>query len=397
MPIAIVSGALANKPGNGGEAWVRLAWALGLRRLGFDVHLVEVLGADACADESGARCRFEESTARATFESVISEFGLERRATLFGEDGEVLSGAEEADPADLLAEADVLFDLSGHLGDRLDAPTAARRVYVDLDPAFTQAWHVDRSLSFTLAGYDHHVTVGTNVGRPGVPIPSGGVSWIPTLPPVLIDHWPATPVPPAPVRLTTVSTWRAAHGAVALDGRPTNLKHHEFRRFLGLPDLVEEARFELALTIHPADGGDLAALRDHGWEVTPAAAVAATPAAYREYVVASTGEFSVAHGAYVSSGSGWFSDRTAAYLASGRPAIVQDTGLRGLPLGDGLLTFSTLEEAATGARRIAAEPQAHGQAARQLAVEQLDSDLVLGRLLERIGTGKRPARRSTVG
>ena len=30
----VVAGALAAKPGNGGEAWVRLSWVLGLRRLG---------------------------------------------------------------------------------------------------------------------------------------------------------------------------------------------------------------------------------------------------------------------------------------------------------------------------------------------------------------------------
>ena len=37
----IVAGALANKPYNGGESWVRLSWILGLRRLGFAVHVIE--------------------------------------------------------------------------------------------------------------------------------------------------------------------------------------------------------------------------------------------------------------------------------------------------------------------------------------------------------------------
>src|SRR5262245_49392025 len=38
---AIVGGALANKPGNGGNAWTRLQWLLGLRRLGFRPYLIE--------------------------------------------------------------------------------------------------------------------------------------------------------------------------------------------------------------------------------------------------------------------------------------------------------------------------------------------------------------------
>ena len=32
----IVSSAIANKPGNGGNAWAVLSWLLGLRRLGLD-------------------------------------------------------------------------------------------------------------------------------------------------------------------------------------------------------------------------------------------------------------------------------------------------------------------------------------------------------------------------
>jgi hypothetical protein len=41
MKTALVSGAIANKPLNGGEPWIRLSWILGLKRLGFDVYFVE--------------------------------------------------------------------------------------------------------------------------------------------------------------------------------------------------------------------------------------------------------------------------------------------------------------------------------------------------------------------
>ena len=54
MPTAIVSGALANKPFNGGAAWTRLSWALGLRRLGFRVCFVEQIDPATCVDASGA-------------------------------------------------------------------------------------------------------------------------------------------------------------------------------------------------------------------------------------------------------------------------------------------------------------------------------------------------------
>jgi hypothetical protein len=44
MTTVVVAGALANKPHNGGEAWVRLTWLRGLADLGLEVQLVE------CAD-----------------------------------------------------------------------------------------------------------------------------------------------------------------------------------------------------------------------------------------------------------------------------------------------------------------------------------------------------------
>ena len=68
--------------------------------------------------------------------------------------------------------------------------------------------------------------------------------------------------------------------------------------------------------------------------------------AYRAYLGGSRGEFSVAKQAYVKSRSGWFSDRSVCYLAAGRPVIVQDTGAaRWSNAGEGILTFSTMEQA----------------------------------------------------
>ena len=94
-------------------------------------------------------------------------------------------------------------------------------------------------------------------------------------------------------------------------------------------------------------------------------------------------EFSVAQGIYVETRSGWFSDRTTRYLASGRPALVQDTGFsHTLPVGDGLVAFRTPDEAVAGAGRIAADYDRHARAARRLAEEHLDSDRVLGSVLE---------------
>jgi hypothetical protein len=172
---------------------------------------------------------------------------------------------------------------------------------------------------------------------------------------------------------------------VTFGGRTYGLKVHEFRKCIDLPRRVP-AEFELALDIHPSEVDDLALLRSHGWRLADPVRVASTPEAFRDYVKSSSAECSVAQGVYVDTNSGWFSDRTTRYLASGRPALVQDTGFGDqLPCGKGLVPFCTVDEAAAGARRIAADYAGHCAAARAIAERCFDSDVVLGRLLDEVG------------
>jgi len=388
MATAIVSGALANKPFNGGEAWVRLSWALGLRRLGFDVYFVEEVAAADCVAESGEPADFASCVNRAYFESVVEDFGLGDRSGLLYEGGRGSFGLGLAELGELAADADLLVNISGHLTADEILARPRTRLYVDLDPGFTQAWHADDRIAFALGGHDHYATVGLNVGAPGWPIPSCGIDWIATLPPVLLHEWSCGPDPTGRLRFTSVATWRSPYGPLEMGNRTMGLKHHEFRRLIELPERVEGATFELALDIHPGDSTDLDALRAQGWTIVDPREVAGTPRAFRDYVRESGAEFSVAQGVYAESRSGWFSDRTAAYLACGRPAVVQRTGIEDDLVPDrGLLTFDSLSDAVARAAELVAFHPEHCRAARSFAVEQLDSDRVLGRILERIGVG----------
>lgn len=364
MAIAVVAGALANKPESGGEAWVRLSWVLGLRRLGWDVWFVE-------------RLPSADPRKRRFFERMVAEFGLEERAVLLGEGGEPLFGPGEAELAAIAREAEVLFDVSGHLGGSPVLQAPRTRVYVDLDPGFTQAWHADPQLEFDVGGYDRYLTVGQNIGKPGCPVPTGPIEWVPTLPPVLLEEWESAPRPAGPLRFTTVATWRSPYGGLVVGGREMGLKHHQFRRFAELPERVPEASFEIALDIHPGDDADLELLQANGWEIVDPREAAGTPAAFRDYVRGSGAEFSVAQGVYVEAATGWFSDRTAAYLASGRPALIQETGAQ-----TAAVTFDDVEGAVAGAETIAGDWQERSAAASAFAERHLDSDRVLGRVLE---------------
>lgn len=386
MALAIVAGALANKPFNGGEAWVRLSWVLGLARLGFETYFVEELTTAACVDDQGRRIDFAASINRRHFDQVTRDFGLEGRAGLLYDGGRQSSGLPLEPLLEIASEADLLVNVSGHLTSSELLRRPRRRLYVDLDPAFTQSWHADPAVEFALGGHDHYATVGLNVGRAGCRVPHAGIEWIPTLPPILIDRFSVQPPPPVPVRFTTVATWRSPFGPVVVDGKATSLKHHQFRALIDLPRRVPQASFEVALAIDSEDSADLEALREHGWEISDPREVAGDPKSFREYVRRSGGEFSVAQGAYVESRSGWFSDRTGAYLASGRPVLVQDTDITDrVPTGSGLLTFSSYDDAISGAEAIAADYASNAAAARAFAETHLDSDIVLDGLLTRIG------------
>ena len=384
MGTLVVSGAIANKHLNGGEAWVRLSWILGLRRLGFDVWFVEQIGADSCVDAAGEPAPFEESENRRYFDQVVDRFALGGRASLLYEAGRESSGVPLAELLPVAEEAELLVNISGHLDLEPLMSRLRRKAYVDLDPGFTQFWQADGIGGARLEGHDSYFTVGENIGRPGCEIPTCGLEWKAVRPPAVLEEWPVA-ADGAADRFTTIGAWRGAFGQVEFGGRTYSLKVHEFRKVIELPRRAPQ-RFEIALDIHAGDQRDRDALVANGWTLVDPRRTVPGPVEFRDYVTGSGAEFSVAQGIYVETNSGWFSDRTVRYLAAGRPALVQDTGFSAnLPVGEGLLAFSDLEEAVAGAERIASDYDAHRRAARAIAEAHFDSDTVLPRFLEEAG------------
>ncbi|MGH9379520.1 MAG: glycosyltransferase [Thermoanaerobaculia bacterium] len=383
MTPVVVGGALANRPGNGGGASVRMTWVAALRRLGFDVWFVEQMARDVATDAQGTPVPPERSVQVAFFRQVTRRFGLTDRCALLDDNGNRLVGARLQRLQQVAADSALLVNLGGHL--RLPALLRhfRRRIYVDLDPGFTQYWRADGIDGTGIDGHDAHYTVGLNVGRSGCEVPMNGVSWRPLPPPVVLDEWPVQDG--GLETFTTVASWRGPFGRVEREGRSFGLKVHEFRKFLDLPAHVPAA-LEIALDIHPADAQDLDALRQHGWRIVDPRQRVPDPDSYARYVCGSGAELSVAQGIYVETRCGWISDRTVRYLAAGRPALVQDTGLGDhVPVGEGLIVFRTFAEAVTGAEAIAVDYAIHRARARQLAEAYFDSDAVVGRLVEELG------------
>ena len=166
MDTVVVSGAIANKLLNGGEAWVRLSWILGLRRLGLDVWFVEQMDADTAVDSAGEPAPFADSENRRYFEDVVERFGLTGRASLLFDGGREASGAELEDLLPVAEEARLLVNISGHLDLEPLTSRLRRKAYVDLDPGFTQFWHAQGTGGWRLEGHDTYFSVGEIVGRP---------------------------------------------------------------------------------------------------------------------------------------------------------------------------------------------------------------------------------------
>jgi hypothetical protein len=123
-----------------------------------------------------------------------------------------------------------------------------------------------------------------------------------------------------------------------------------------------------------------------GWRLADPRAASATTDAYRDYILGSRGECSVAKNAYVATRSGWFSTRSAAYLACGKPVVVQDTGFAAdLERGPGLHPFSTMEEAVAGLAAVRADYARACDHARALAERAFAAETVLARLLKDAG------------
>ncbi len=378
----VVAAAMAQRPGYGGHTWAILHYLLGFRRLGWDVVFVDEIDPAVCVDASGRPAPLEHSFNLRYFQRVMARFGLQDSAALIERGTGRVFGLPRAIVRERVRRAAFLLNVMGFLRDADLLAAAPRRVFLDIDPGFGQMWR-ELGLADLFPGYDAYVTVGENIGQPDCAIPTCGLPWITTRPPVTLDDWPVqTDIPPP--RFTSVASWRGPYGPLTYGGVTYGLRVHEFRKFVAVPS-QSPARFELALDIHPDEVRDRTLLAENGWGLVRPETVAGDPWRYRAYVQRSGAEFMVAKHLYVATRSGWFSDRSVGYLASGRPVLAQETGFSArYPVGVGLIAFTTLDEAREGVATIMAHPTRHARAAREIAEEYFDAAKVLGRLVDRV-------------
>jgi hypothetical protein len=381
-----ISGALAQSARKGGLTWCFLQFILGFKRLGWDVLFLDRLSPEICVDENGTPAPLEWSVNLRSFLRVMQEFGLADSHSLSYNRGERVIGQPRAKVLERVRGSDLLLNVMGYLDDEEILGRVRRRVFVDIDPGFGQMW-CDLGLHDPFRGHDAFVTLGRNIGHPDCTIPACGLPWITMPQPVVLEQWPAqTPRPEG--AFTSIGAWRGPNGPIEYGGQMYGLRVHEFRKFIDLPKQCPGAKFEQALEIHPGDAKDIERLRAAKWSLVDPKQVAGSPEEYRAYIGRSKAEFMVPKQMYVQTNSGLLSDRSVYYLASGRPVLARDTGVkRHYPTGEGLLTFTNLDEAAAGVEEINRKYAKHCRAAREIAEEYFDSDKVMTKLLADLGVG----------
>jgi hypothetical protein len=377
MASVALAGSVAQRPGRGGHAQVFLNYLSGLAHLGHEVVFLDRLTPEMVAPGAADLARSEQAR---WLHAVMAGAGFDDRYVLLTED---VAGEPDghAQALERLRRADLLINVNGFLRDEELLEASAATAFLDIDPAIQQMWEA-LGLADSFLGHDLHFTVGENIGDDSCSVPTCDIEWIPTRPPVVMEEWEEGG---SGRHFTSVASWRGPYGPIEYRGETYGLRVHEFRQLAPLASMVR-ADLVLALDIDPQDGADAQRLRDAGWRLVDPLEVAADPSSYRAFVRASAAEISVAKNVYVRSRCGWFSDRSACYLASGRPVIAQDTGYAGnLPVGTGLLPYSTVEEAAAAVEEVRGNWRVHSRAARALAAECFDSDLVLKEMLDAAG------------
>ena len=184
----IVAGAIEAHPlCGGGNTWAFLQYVLGFRRLGFETYYVEQLARANCIDDNWSRTTLACSANARHFHSLVERFGLSGYASLLASDGSGHIGLSYAEVEALSGETELLVNISGRLSFEKIMRNVRRRMYLDMDPGFTQIWQEQYGVNMNLPGHDHYVTVGLNLGAADCPLPTCGLHWEKSLPPVVLQ------------------------------------------------------------------------------------------------------------------------------------------------------------------------------------------------------------------
>jgi ATP-binding cassette, subfamily B, bacterial len=382
--VVVVLGMMSKIP-VAGVIWQTVHYLVGLKRLGFDVYYVE---AHARTPSMFMETENDDGSAKAaTFiDGVMRRFGLEGHWAFHAlHDNGSCHGMSIEQLQQLYRSAALIINLHGGTNPLPEHAATGRLIYIETDPVQLQV-ELHDGVQETIDFLEPHAaffTFGENLGRPDCLLPvSDRFAFHPTRQPVALDFWSSGQSNPGPL-FTTIGNWRQQWRDVKFRGETYSWsKDREFEKLLDLPQRTSQP-FELALGSYTEEDEQL--LRQHGWLVRPGLDFSLDVDRYRDYVLGSRGEFTVAKDQNVRLRSGWFSDRSATYLAAGRPVITQETGFSNvLPTGNGLFAFETMEDVLAAIEAVNGAYAHHRDAALDIAREYFAYDRVLLPILEHV-------------
>ncbi|MCX8073141.1 MAG: hypothetical protein N3C12_11925 [Candidatus Binatia bacterium] len=381
--VVVIAGYFARCP-LGGYAWQVLHYLLGFEELGFEAYFYEDTALygecfDPVTRTMPARC----DRGVEILSKFFAAHGLGKRWHFWEVGSQREFGLPRSVMLDLLERARLVLTLAPVT--RVPQAGRATRVFIDLDPGYTQfRYHQgDEALRSLLHEHHRHFTIGELIGSPACAVPTGNLHWLPTRQPVVTRLWLGSS-PAEDGAWTTIGRWHETRRDIVTgNDRYGWSKRDEWLRFLDLPQRAAQ-RFCVAMDVAKFPN-DLALLNRYGWEVVDPLAVSADPFVYRDFICSSAGEFTTAKDLNVRLRTGWFSDRSACYLAAGRPVVTQATGFEQvLPTAEGLFAVTTVEEAAAAIRAVASDPLPHRAHAQLIARTWFEARQVLHELIEHV-------------
>src|SRR6185503_4373773 len=399
----IIMGILGRTP-LAGVSWQVLHFLEGFRRLGHEIYYIEDTGGWAYhplrtnADHE-AENAYEINLQYAVnhVARVMSAHGLQDRWAYQSRLSDRTFGLSETQVSNAFENADALVNLTGSTQLFEEHSRVPVRIYLETDPVLSQieVAQDNRQRIDLLSAHTHHFTYGENLGAPDCGVPVTRFEYLPIRQPIVLDWWTGDAQsgstlngpPQSRPYFTTIAKWRQPGKDIDWNGETYFWsKHVEFLKFIDLPRRTEQ-ECELALAWQDEEDQEaIPQLRSHGWRIIDAISLSLDTAPYRQYILRSRGEVTVAKDQNIRLRSGWFSDRSACYLAAGKPVVTQDTAFGNiLPVGRGLFAFRNMEDILTAINTIESDYDQHSRAAREIAQEYFAAEKVLRSLIERIG------------
>jgi hypothetical protein len=368
-----------------GVTYQFLHFLIGLRRLGYDPYYIEDSGRwiyDPALNDLSP----DATNNLNAIVPILEAHGFKDRWAFRGSyPGGRCYGLSEEQILRLYREADAFLNVTGAQELRHEHMACRRRIYVETDPVAAQikVAQGNKETIAALQAHDTHFSFGGNFGKPDCRVPVEGYNWLPTVQPVILDLWKNNSHEANGTAFNTIATWRNKGKDIVYNGETYYWsKDREFKKILDLPKR-RSVPFELAISV---DDKTRQLLKESQWRVIDPIKLSSDMSDYREFILKSRGEFTVAKDQNIRLRSGWFSDRSACYLAAGRPVITQDTGFGSyLPTGKGLFAFRTMDDILHAVDIIEMDYAGNCCAARDIAKEYFAGEKVLDSLMRRAG------------